>query len=200
VRFTCTRLVALSVGVPLLVGGCGGRDLPATDAAALLRDLGKVEQGVRAGECKATQPMLRRLDRNIAAVPDDVDAEVRTTLDRGVDHLGRLVGQECKQRSPDPVVAEPEPIAPAPVQSTPEPAPTVTEPPLETEHQHQEQPEEEEEPAVGEPAGEQSTGEQSTDLEIEEPEIEEPEIEEPEIEEPEEPEKPEKPKGGGGKR
>lgn len=192
--FTCTRLVALIVGVPLLVGGCGGRDLPATDAAALLRDLGKVEQGVRAGECKATQPTLRRLDRNIASVPDDVDAEVRTTLDRGVDHLGRLVSQECKQR-PDPVVAEPEPIAPAPVQSTPEPAPTVTEPPLETEHQHQEPPEDEEERAVEEPAGEQSPGEEPTDLEIEEPEIEEPEIEEPE-----KPEKPEKPKGGGGKR
>ena len=195
-RFTCTRLVALTVGVPLLVGGCGGRDLPATDAAALLRDLGKVEQGVRAGECKATQPTLRRLDRNIAAVPDDVDAEVRTTLDRGVDHLGRLVGQECKQRSPDPVAAEPEPIAPAPVQSTPEPAPTVTEPPLETERQYQEQPEEEEEPAVGEPAGEQSTNDEPTNDEPTDLEIEEPEIEEPEIEKPE---KPKKPKSDGGK-
>lgn len=110
----------------------------------MLRDLGKVEQGVRAGECKATRPMLRRLDRNVAALPNDVDAGVRTTLDGGLDQLERLVGRECKQREPDPVVTEPEPITPPPVESTPEPPPTVTEPPPETEQQQQAEPQDEE--------------------------------------------------------
>jgi hypothetical protein len=160
-----THLLALAVGAFLLVAGCGGSELPATDAEAMLRDLGKVEQGVRAGECTATRPTLRRLDRNVASVPDDVDAEVRTTLDRGVDHLERLVGKECKQREPDPVVTEPDPITPPPVQSTPEPSPTITEPPLEAEQQ-QEEPKDEE------------------------PKDEEPKIEKPKIEKPKKPEKP----------
>ena len=141
----CTRLLAPAFGALLLVAGCGGGELPATDAQAMLRDLGKVEQGVRAGECQATRPTLRRLDRNVASIPPEVDPEVRTTLDRGVDHLGRLVSRECKQREPDPVVTEPEPITPPPVESTPEPSPTITEPPPEHEDQLQEAPEDENE-------------------------------------------------------
>ena len=140
-----TRPLALAFGALLLVAGCGGGELPATDAQAMLRDLGKVERGVRAGECQATRPTLRRLDRNVASIPPDVDPEVRATLDRGVDHLGRLVGRECKQREPDPVVTEPEPITPPPVESTPEPSPTITEPPPEHEDQLQEAPEDENE-------------------------------------------------------
>jgi hypothetical protein len=161
---SCTHPLALAFGALLLVAGCGGGDLPATDAQAMLRDLGKVEQGVRAGECQATRPTLRRLNRNVASIPDDVDAEVRTTLDRGVDHLGRLVTKECKQREPDPVVTEPEPIAPPPVESTPEPSPTITEPPPEYEQQEEEpqyertdneRPEREEDPAAEDSRGTQ---------------------------------------------
>lgn len=140
---SCTRLLALTLGGPLLVAGCGGRELPATDAQAMLRHLGKVEQGVQAGECEATRPTLRRLDRNVSSIPDDVDPEVRATLDRGVDHLGRLVAKECRQREPDPVVTEPEPIAPPPVESTREPSPVITEPPPEHEYQQREEAEDE---------------------------------------------------------
>ena len=122
----------------------------------MLRDLDKVEHGVRAGECDATRPTLRRLDRNVADLPDDVDAEVRTTLDGSVDHLGRLVAEQCKQREPDPVVTEPEPITPPAVDSTPEPSPTVTEPPLETEQQQREEPNDEE-PVDEEPKAEEPT-------------------------------------------
>lgn len=161
----------MAVGAPLLVAGCGSGELPATDAEAMLRDLNKVEYGVRAGECDATRPTLRRLDRNVADLPDDVDAKVRTTLDGSVDHLGRLVAEQCKQREPDPVVTEPEPITPPAVDSTPEPSPTVTEPPLETEQRQPEEPQDEE------------------------PEDEEPQDEEPRDEEPKEKEpKKDKPK------
>ena len=146
-----TRPLAPAFGALLLVAGCGGGELPATDAQAMLRDLGKVEQGVRAGECQATRPTLRRLDRNVASIPADVDPEVRTTLDRGVDHLGRLVGRECKQREPDAVVTEPEPITPPPVESTPEPSPTITEPPPEHEDQLQEAPEDDDQESKQEP-------------------------------------------------
>ncbi len=125
----------------------------------MLRDLDKVEHGVRAGECDATRPTLRRLDRDVADLPDDVDAKVRSALDGSVDHLGRLVAEQCKQREPDPVVTEPEPITPPAVDSTPEPSPTVTEPPLETEQQQQEEPEddapEDEEPKEERPKDEE---------------------------------------------
>ncbi|HEV2773757.1 MAG TPA: hypothetical protein VGV57_13195 [Thermoleophilaceae bacterium] len=144
----------MTVGATLLVAGCGSGELPATDAEAMLRDLDKVEHGVQAGECDATRPTLRRLDRNVADLPDDVDAEVRTTLDGSVDHLGRLLAEQCKQREPDPVVTEPEPITPPAVDSTPEPSPTVTEPPLETEQQQRE------EPNDGEPVDEEPKGEE----------------------------------------
>ncbi|MDQ4071279.1 MAG: hypothetical protein M3088_00165 [Actinomycetota bacterium] len=168
----CTYLLAPAFGALLLVAGCGGGELPATDAQAMLRDLGKVEQGVRAGECQATRPTLRRLDRNVASIPDDVDPDVRRTLDRGVDHLGRLVGRECKQRESDPVVTEPEPITPAPVDSTPEPSPTITEPPPEHEDQRQEAPEDENKESKEDKAPEkQERPESEQPKEAEEPRI-----------------------------
>jgi hypothetical protein len=172
-----TSRLALTVGASFLVAGCGSGELPATDAEAMLRDLDKVEHGVRTGECEATRPTLRRLDRNVADLPDDVDVGVRATLDGSVDHLGRLVAEQCKQRKPDPVVTEPEPITPPAVDSTPEPSPTVTEPPLETEQQR------EEEPRREEPADE-------------EPKDEKPKEEEPKDEEPKE-DKPKEPEGDG---
>lgn len=147
------RRLALTVGAPLVVAGCGSGELPATDAEAMLRDLDKVEHGVRAGECDATRPTLRRLDRNVADLPHDVDAEVRATLDGSVGHLGRLVAEQCKEREPDPVVTEPEPITPPAVDSTPEPSPTVTEPPLEAEQPPQPEEPQEEESEDEEPKG-----------------------------------------------
>ncbi len=167
----------MTLGASLVGAGCGSGQLPATDAEAMLRDLDKVEHGVRAGECDATRPTLRRLDRNVADLPDDVDTEVRTALDGSVDHLGRLVAEQCKQRESDPVVTEPEPITPPAVDSTPEPSPTVTQPPLETEQPQKEEPEDEE-------------------PEDEEPKDEEPKDEEPREKEPKK-DKPNPPKGDG---
>jgi hypothetical protein len=116
---------ALLLVTVALVTGCGGADepIPAASAQALVRDLDTVEKRVRAGECGRARASLRRLDRTTAALPEDVESDVRATLADGVDRLAGLVRTQCRQKQPEPVVQpEPEPIAP-PVETTPEPIP-----------------------------------------------------------------------------
>jgi hypothetical protein len=164
-------VLALIAAVPL-VAGCGSQPLPANDARAMLADLAKVEHGVRAGECQATRPTLRHLDRDVATLPEEVDPEARRTLKGGVDHLARLVTEQCKQKQPEPVVTEPEPVAPPPVESAPDAPPIVTELPPEPESQQRE------------PRDEEATSEKAKD-------------EEPKDEEPKESKETKEPKGDG---
>lgn len=153
------RLAPVVLVAGLLVG-CGESDepIPAAAAQALVRDLAAVEQTVRAGECERARSALARLDRTAAGLPEDVQSEVRATLDRGVDRLGPMVRTECKPKPPpEPVVEEPEePIAP-PVDTTPEPEPTP-EPQVQPEPEP-EQPTEEEQPQDEQPAEEEPAGE-----------------------------------------
>jgi outer membrane biosynthesis protein TonB len=122
--------------VAVLLAACGGEKLPGDEAQALLRDLDKVEHGVRAGECTATRPTLRRLRRNVSGLDGSVEPALRTTLDGGVQHLTQLVADQCRE-APDPVVAEPEPAPTTPVDPTPDATPTVTQPPPETTEQQE---------------------------------------------------------------
>ncbi len=140
------RSLALTVSAAaLLAAGCGGADqqIPSDSASALVRDIDAIEQGVRAGECERTGSWLQRLERTAGDLPEDVDPELRTTLEGGVDQLERLARAECRQREPEPVVEEPEPVAPPPVETTPEPEP---EPAPEPEPQPEPEPEPEPKP------------------------------------------------------
>jgi len=124
-RVRLSRSLALTVSAALLAAGCGGADqqIPTGSARALVADIDAVEQGVRAGECDRTGSRLQRLKRTAGELPEDVDAELRTTLEGGVVQLERLAKAECRQRKPEPVEEEPEPVAPPPVETTPEPEP-----------------------------------------------------------------------------
>jgi outer membrane biosynthesis protein TonB len=122
-RSKVVPLVAIPLAVAALTAGCGSSEkIPEQTAAALGSNLETVENRVEAGECQEARAQLRRVDRTVGGLPRDVDPRVRSTLGRGVDHLGELIGKQCKQK-PEPVKR---PVAP-PVVTTPEPAPTVTE-------------------------------------------------------------------------
>ena len=149
-RVRLSRSLALTLcAAALLAAGCGGADqqIPTGSARALVSDIDAVEQGVRAGECDRTGSRLQRLKRTAGELPEDVDAELRTTLEGGVVQLERLAKAECRQRKPEPVEEEPEPVAPPPVETTPEPEP-------EPEPAPEPEPEPEPEPPDEEPPGE----------------------------------------------
>jgi hypothetical protein len=148
-RVRLSRSLALTLcAAALLAAGCGGADqqIPTGSARALVADIDAVEQGVRAGECDRTGSRLQRLKRTAGELPEDVDAELRTTLEGGVVQLERLAKAECRQRKPEPVEEEPEPVAPPPVETTPEPEPEP-EPAPEPEPEPEPAPEPEPEPA-----------------------------------------------------
>jgi outer membrane biosynthesis protein TonB len=116
-------LVALLVAIAALTAACGGSErIPEQTAAALGRNLETVGNRVEAGECQEARAQLGRANRTVVGLPGGVDPSVRSTLERGIDHLGELIGEQCKQK-PEPVKR---PVAP-PVVTSPEPAPTVTE-------------------------------------------------------------------------
>ncbi len=162
-----SRSLVLTVcAAALLAAGCGGADqlIPTGSARALVGDIDAVEQGVRAGECDRTGSRLQRLKRTAGDLPEDVDAEVRTTLEGGVVQLERLAKAECRQRKPEPVEEEPEPVAP-PVEPEPEPEPEPApepapepepepEPEPKPEPKPEPEPEPEPEPPDEEPPGE----------------------------------------------
>ena len=111
------------LALALLAAGCGGGGgISQENATALVSNLDSVERGARAGECERTRPALLGLERRVQALPSDVDDEVQSTLDTGVQNLGRLFRAQCRQK-PKPV---PEPIAEPTIDTTPEPE--VTEP------------------------------------------------------------------------
>jgi outer membrane biosynthesis protein TonB len=118
------RLLPLGFLAALLSAGCGGgEELPAKTASAITARLERVDKRVRAGECDDARATLKTLNGQVRDLPKEVDPAVRRTLSRGVDHLGKLVQQDCKQK-PEPVE---EPAVQPPVVTTPDPPP-VTQP------------------------------------------------------------------------
>ena len=152
----------------VLVGACGGsaRPIPVDVAQGLVAEINAVEQGVRAGECRRTRSTLRRMDREVKALPPDTDEQVRTTLGAGIGHLGRLARGECKQKRPPAKKRKPKP---APIETTPEPVEPEPEPEVQPEPR---------EPQVEEPVEEQPADEEEPTQE-EQPREEQPQEEEP---------------------
>ena len=148
------RLLTLGFLVALLVAGCGGgEEIPAKTASAITAGLERIDKRVRAGECDDARSSLKNLNGGVRELPRDVDPAVRRTLTNGVDHLGKLVQQDCTQK-PEPVQ---EPPVQPPVVTTPEPPepPPVAQPEQpqveEPEQPQLEKPEKPEKPRVEKP-------------------------------------------------
>jgi outer membrane biosynthesis protein TonB len=122
--------------------GCGSDDdegapIPADQAEVLLAQLEIVENRLNQGSVGACQdvfthpesPNQPTVDGILTQIPQDVDPDVRSSLDQSFQRLWDLVDQECDERQPD-EPAQPEPD-PEPTQTETEEEPTETEPPEE---------------------------------------------------------------------
>jgi hypothetical protein len=128
-----TALVALAAAALIATAGCGGDDegapIPAATATALNGELDGVQRRLdegSAGACRdilegSRGPNLERVRELIDAMPDDVDADVRSALEDSFDRLWELVERDCDEKA-----AEEEDAQPAP-EPEPEPPPEETE-------------------------------------------------------------------------
>ena len=131
----------IALGAALAVAGCGGGDdegdpIPAEQAEALNAQLDNIQARLdegSAGACRdvfshPTDPNRPRVEETLTSIPDGVDPEVRSALERSFANLWELVESECEQRARQEEDArqakEPEP--------QPEPIPTETDTPTET--------------------------------------------------------------------
>lgn len=136
----------------LLVAGCGsdeeeGEPIPAAQADALVTQLDQTEQLVEDGTCRGARFQVTgngQLEDKVAALPDDVNADVRQALADGLDRLADLIDDECGQEEEpetdttetetqpeetEPEETEPEETETEPEETETEPPPTETEPP-----------------------------------------------------------------------
>jgi hypothetical protein len=156
-RATTTLILALAAG---LAAGCGGDDnesgepIPPDQAAALQRQLESIENRFQFGG-DACADITGNTDPNTTAVrsvldslPQDVDPDLRDSLEQSFDRLFQLVQEQCdtqkgQEEAPPPVEPQPtEPIQPPDEEEEddegedqeappPEEGPTATEPPTE---------------------------------------------------------------------
>lgn len=123
-RWPGLALAATLGGIALAGVGCGqdeGRKIPASSARQIVAQLDEVESGAAGGACsKVRNDSLPSLRREIEDLPENVEEDVRTTLDDGLGRLQELVRAECVEPAP-----APEPITPTPT-PTPQPEPEPT--------------------------------------------------------------------------
>jgi hypothetical protein len=156
-RATTTLILALAAG---LAAGCGGDDenggepIPADQAAALQRQLESIENRFQFGGAACaditgnTEPNTTAVRSVIDSLPQDVDPDVRDSLEQSFDRLFELVQEQCdteKGQEEEPAPVDTGPTVPPPEEeeeddgeeeeeeptTPPETGPTVTEPPAE---------------------------------------------------------------------
>jgi hypothetical protein len=153
-RATTTLILALAAG---LAAGCGGEDeggepIPADQAAALQRQLESIENRFQFGGDACTD-ITGNTDPNTTAVrsvidslPQNVDPDVRDSLEQSFERLFELVQEQCdtEKGQEEPAPVETTETVPPPEEEEgddddeeeeeappPETGPTVTEPPAE---------------------------------------------------------------------
>jgi hypothetical protein len=131
------RLTALAVAgalVALPVAGCGDKapGIPKRDAAELIRLLRKAQAASDdpQNKCDTLLATVVKLQQKVAALPSNVDKDVRDTLANGVRNLQAQSASLCSQNQ-TPTTTTPTPTATIP--TTPPPT-TQTIPPPTTTH------------------------------------------------------------------
>ena len=125
-RRAATTLVLFA----LVAAGCGsddeeGEPIPAGQAQALLDQLELVEDRSDRGICGGANTQVDELEAKVEALPEDVDADVRSALEEGLDHLRDLVNDECDENREEP---ETDTTETEPEETQPETEPEETEP------------------------------------------------------------------------
>ena len=129
-----------------LAAGCGGDEegdpIPRGEARDLITVLDLIENNVESGACGGAQAKIRNdLPPIVDRLPADVDADVRSALEEGIDRLRQLVEDECgrdeeptdtqeTETQPTETETQPTETQPPPTETTPtETQPTETTPP-----------------------------------------------------------------------
>jgi hypothetical protein len=148
-------LCALAAVAALAAAGCGGDDepegelLPSETSQSLLAQLDSVGDRVASGFAGACDDIyapedeggnIAAIDAELAAIPSDVDPEIRSALEQSVERLTQLVDSECDAirdaeqdeqevlpEEEEPVETAPEETETTPTETTPTPPPTETE-------------------------------------------------------------------------
>jgi hypothetical protein len=125
---TPIRPTALAVLAALALGiaGCGddeGAQIPRDQAAELIANLQETMR--RAPDDRfvcgdLAQENLPQFDQQLAALPEDLDEDVRQTLEDGVGHLRGLIEDRCADQQREREQTQPEEPAPAPEETQPE--------------------------------------------------------------------------------
>jgi len=119
------RSLAVMLLATCALTACGGDPEPirAATAAELQTDLDQVAEAIDAGQCgRRVDAPLQRLDRDVGNL-DDIDADLRGSLQDGVDRLAELAQQECEdaaaakettetETTTEPTTTEPETTTP----------------------------------------------------------------------------------------
>jgi hypothetical protein len=128
VRFRPSRAAAsVAVLVAAWAAGCGGEgDIPSRQAELLVSGLDRVSESVEAGRCPQALASVASVERRLGRLSSDVDRDVRSTLDDGVDDLRQLVARDCE--APPPPAPEPTPTETTPTETETTPTETETTP------------------------------------------------------------------------
>jgi hypothetical protein len=106
VRFRVRHLIAAAV-VAGAVAGCGDEEpqIPRDQAGDILRRLQEADRRISQDPpvCgDLSDDTIPALEQQVASLPDDVDADIRESLDEGVAHLRDLLEAECADRREEP--------------------------------------------------------------------------------------------------
>jgi hypothetical protein len=133
--FTITA-IALALAAPL-AAGCGGDDeqegqpIPAEQAAALERQLESIENRFQFGGDACADitgnedPNTTAVENVLASLPQNVDPDVRDSLEQSFDRLFQLVEEQCDEEKGQETETE---AAPPPPETDTEPTETVPPP------------------------------------------------------------------------
>jgi hypothetical protein len=123
VKASTTTILVLALAA-LPAAGCGGDDeqggepIPAEQAAALERQLESIENRFQFGGDACADitgnedPNTTAVENVIASLPEDVDPDVRDSLEQSFDRLFQLVEEQCDEEKGQETETEAEPPPP----------------------------------------------------------------------------------------
>lgn len=122
------RAIAGAVILAVALSGCGGgggdEGIPPEVAEEMIASVETVEEAVRMQDCDLAQAETTALRRQVDALPEDTDPEIRDGLDEMVSRLDEQLDEECVEAGPTgPTIEEAEPVVPTEPAPAPEPEP-----------------------------------------------------------------------------
>ena len=138
-RFRARHLIAAAV-VAGAIAGCGDEkpQIPSDEAREIVRRLQEADRRISEDPpvCgDLSEDTIPALESQVANLPEDVDPDIRETLDEGVSHLRDLLEAECSERREEPDTDTTDETEPPTTDETQPPTTDETQPPTTDETQ-----------------------------------------------------------------